>query len=54
MCVCVCVSYMQNVALISVASMLDPSLAPEGKHTLHAYLPASEPWSVWEGLERRT
>ena len=39
----------QNVALISIASVMDPSLAPPGKHTLHAYLPATEPWSLWEG-----
>ena len=29
----------QNVVLISIASVADPSLAPAGKHTLHAYLP---------------
>jgi len=39
----------QNVALISIASVMDPALAPRGKHTLHAYLPATEPWSLWEG-----
>ena len=39
----------QNVALISIASVMDPALAPAGKHTLHAYLPATEPWSLWEG-----
>lgn len=39
----------QNVVLISIASVMDPSLAPRGKHTLHAYLPATEPWSLWEG-----
>ncbi|CAL5229088.1 g12346 [Coccomyxa viridis] len=42
----------QNVVLISIASVLDPSLAPAGKHTLHAYLPATEPFHLWEGLER--
>ena len=39
----------QNVVLISLASVLDPSLAPAGKHTLHAYLPATEPFHLWEG-----
>ena len=39
----------QNVVLISIASVLDPSLAPAGKHTLHAYLPATEPFHLWEG-----
>ena len=37
------------MVLISIASVMDPSLAPAGKHTLHAYLPATEPWSLWEG-----
>lgn len=39
----------QNVVLISIASVKDPKLAPEGKHTLHAYLPATEPFAIWEG-----
>lgn len=39
----------QNVVLISIPSVKDPGLAPAGKHTLHAYLPATEPFSVWEG-----
>ncbi len=43
----------QNVVLISIASMLDPSLAPPGKHVLHAYLPATEPYAVWEGVDRK-
>jgi phytoene dehydrogenase-like protein len=44
----------QNVVLISIASVIDPSLAPKGKHTLHAYLPASEPYELWEGLSRKS
>ena len=40
---------LQNVVLISIASVEDPSLAPPGKHTLHAYLPATEPFHLWEG-----
>ena len=39
----------QNVVLISIPSVMDPKLAPPGKHTLHAYLPATEPFSPWEG-----
>ena len=38
--------------LVSVASLLDPSLAPEGGHVIHAYTPATEPYARWEGLER--
>ena len=44
----------QNVVLISIASVVDPSLAPEGKHTLHAYYPATEPFDRWEGLDRKS
>ena len=39
----------QNVVLISIPSVMDPSLAPAGKHSLHAYLPATEPFHLWEG-----
>ncbi|KAL4858768.1 Prolycopene isomerase 1 [Chlorella vulgaris] len=44
----------QNVVLVSIASVIDPSLAPPGKHTLHAYLPATEPYELWAGLDRRS
>ncbi len=43
----------QNVVLISIASVQDPSLAPEGKHCLHAYVPATEPYELWKGLDRK-
>ncbi|BDA51137.1 Prolycopene isomerase, chloroplastic [Coccomyxa sp. Obi] len=42
----------QNVVLISIPSVMDADLAPAGKHTLHAYLPATEPFDLWAGLER--
>jgi phytoene dehydrogenase-like protein len=38
----------QNVVLVSIPSLLDPSLAPTGCHVIHAYTPATEPWAVWE------
>ena len=41
-----------NLAVCSIPSVLDPSLAPPGKHVVHAYTPATEPYSVWEGLSR--
>lgn len=44
----------QNVVLISVPSVLSPHLAPPGKHVLHAYLPGTEPFELWEGLDRRS
>lgn len=40
--------------LISIPSVIDPSMAPPGKHSLHAYLPATEPYAIWEGLDRRS
>ena len=44
----------QSAAFVSVPSLLDPSLAPDGCHVVHAYLPATEPYDVWEGLDRRS
>ncbi|KAA8545457.1 hypothetical protein F0562_020241 [Nyssa sinensis] len=44
----------QNVVLISVPSVLSPDLAPPGKHVLHAYTPGTEPFGIWEGLDRRS
>lgn len=44
----------QNVVLISIASVADPTMAPEGKHVLHAYTPATEPFGIWEGLDRKS
>ncbi|KAL6638706.1 hypothetical protein ACP70R_023817 [Stipagrostis hirtigluma subsp. patula] len=44
----------QNVVLISVPSALGKGLAPPGKHILHAYTPGTEPFSLWEGLDRKS
>jgi phytoene dehydrogenase-like protein len=45
----------QNVVLVSIPSVVDPGLAPPGKHCLHAYTPATEPWEgVWAGVQRGT
>ncbi|KAG8503886.1 hypothetical protein CXB51_001816 [Gossypium anomalum] len=44
----------QNVVLISVPSVLSSNLAPPGKHVLHAYTPGTEPFELWEGLDRRS
>ena len=44
----------QNTAVVSIPSVLDASMAPEGHHVLHAYTPASEPWSEWAELKRGT
>lgn len=42
----------QNVVLVSIPSVLDPALAPPGKHVIHAYTPGSEPYDLWQGLDR--
>jgi len=42
----------QNVVAISIPSVLDPSLSRSGEHTLHAYTPATEPYELWENLDR--
>ncbi|XP_072971056.1 prolycopene isomerase, chloroplastic [Typha angustifolia] len=44
----------QNVVLISIPSVLGKDLAPPGKHVLHAYTPGTEPFSLWEGLDRKS
>ena len=44
----------QNVVLVSIPSLLDPSLAPEGKHAIHVYTPGNEPYTLWKGLDRRS
>lgn len=40
----------QNVVAISIPSLLEPSLAPAGKHTIHVYTPANEPYALWQGF----
>mgnify|MGYP003703486167 CR=1 FL=1 len=40
----------QNVVLISIPIVLSPNLAPPGKHVLHAYMPGTKPFGLWEDL----
>jgi phytoene dehydrogenase-like protein len=42
----------QNLIVMSIPSVLDPSLAPPGKHSIHVYTPANEPYDLWQGLDR--
>lgn len=44
----------QNLVLISIPSVLDPSLAPAGKHTLHVYTPGNEPYEPWQNMSRNS
>ncbi len=41
----------KGVIFVSIPTLLDPSLAPEGKHIIHAFTPSSI--DEWEGLSRR-
>ena len=43
-----------NMVIISIPTLLDPGLAPEGHHVLHAYYAADEPYTPWAGLDRRS
>jgi phytoene dehydrogenase-like protein len=44
----------RNMAVLSMPSLLDPSLAPPGHHVVHGYTPANEPWEVWRDQRRGT
>ncbi|KAK9162047.1 hypothetical protein Syun_002949 [Stephania yunnanensis] len=39
---------------VLMQSALSKELAPPGKHILHAYTPGTEPYGLWEGLDRRS
>ena len=40
--------------VVSVPSKLDPSLAPEGYHVIHAYGAGNEPYDLWKEFEGKT
>ena len=44
----------QNVVVVSIPSVLDPSLAPSGKHNIHVYTPGNEPYGIWSGMKRNS
>ena len=44
----------QNVVLISIPTVLDPTLAPPGKHLIHVYTPGNEPYQLWQGMKRNS
>ena len=48
------ISAPQNVVLVSIPSLIDPSLAPPGKHVIHVYTPGNEPYKIWQGRDRRS
>jgi len=42
----------QNVITIFIPTVLDPEVAPDGKHIIHVYTAGSEPYDIWEGKDR--
>lgn len=42
----------QNMFVVSIPTVLDPSLAPEGKHLVHIYTAGNEPYDLWKGVKR--
>ncbi|KAL7578911.1 hypothetical protein ACA910_006886 [Epithemia clementina (nom. ined.)] len=42
----------RNIVLCSMPSLIDPDMAPPNCHVLHAYVPATEPYAKWAGLNR--
>ncbi len=42
----------QNMFIVSIPTVLDPLLAPEGKHLVHIYTAGNEPYKLWEGMKR--
>jgi len=44
----------QNLVIMSIPSVVDKKMAPPGKHAVHAYVAANEPYGLWEGMDRRS
>jgi len=44
----------QNVCIISIPSVFDASLAPQGKAVVHAYTAGNEPWEIWQNIKPGT
>jgi phytoene dehydrogenase-like protein len=36
------------VCIVSIPTVFDPTLAPPGCATIHAYTAGNEPWEIWE------
>ena len=43
-----------NMVAVSIPSVLDPSLAPEGCHIIHAYAAGNEDWETWAEFDGST
>mmetsp|Transcript_5521 Transcript_5521/g.10533 ORF Transcript_5521/g.10533 Transcript_5521/m.10533 type:complete len:202 (+) Transcript_5521:447-1052(+) len=43
-----------NMVVISIPTVLDPGMAPDGKHVVHAYTAGNEPYDLFKGLDRKS
>jgi len=43
-----------NAIAVSIPTVFDPSLAPEGIHLIHCYTAGNEPYSLWKGMDRKS
>lgn len=43
-----------NVIIVSIPSVFDSNLAPAGRHVVHCYSAGNEPYSIWEGKDRKS
>ena len=41
-----------NMIVISIPTVMDPGMAPAGKHVVHAYTAGNEPYDLFKGLDR--
>jgi phytoene dehydrogenase-like protein len=44
----------QNMSIISIPTVFDPRLAPEGYHIVHAYTAAADSFDDWEPFQKET
>ncbi len=42
----------QNHVIISIPSVLDPTMCPPGCHVIHAYAAANEPWDLYSDFDK--
>lgn len=42
----------RNIVLVTMTSLIDKGMAPEGHHVIHAYVPATEDYADWAGMDR--
>lgn len=51
---CAALDAERNMYIISIPTLFDQGLAPAGKHLAHVYAAATEPYSTWAALDRKS